>query len=258
MYAMLGTRPDLAYTISTLSKHNVRPMRTHHIALQRVFRYLRQTQQSRIRYGNSSCQYGVFPRVTGYTDSDSARDRDERKSTGGYVFILCGGAISQKSRKQYVVATFSAEAEQVALTEAAKEAVWLRRLPIKLASRVITVTMPNITNHHFHHHKEQWESLYTKAQSTSNDSALQLTSTGPQIVYADTQGPIKLSDNSQFHARTKHIDIHYHYIRTACEHNEVLVTYIPTAEMTTDILTNALMRDKYKKHIPGMGMVVSD
>lgn len=156
------------------------------------------------------------------------------------------------------VATSSTEAEYVALTEAAKEAVWLRRLLIELESRVITLTMPNITNDHFHHLKAQWESLYTKAQSTSNDSASQLTSTRPQIIYADNQGAIKLSDNPQFHARTKHIDIRYHYIRTARDRNEVLVTYIPTAEMTADILTKALMREKHKKHILGMGMVVSD
>ena len=155
MYAMLGTRPDLAYTISTLSKHNDRPTQTHHIAPQRVFRYLQQTQESRIRYGNSSCDRGAFPKVTGYTDSDWAGDRDERKSTGGYVFILCGGAISWKSRKQDVVATSSTEAEYVALTEAAKEAVWLRRLLIELESRVITLTMPNMTNDHFHPLKEQ-------------------------------------------------------------------------------------------------------
>lgn len=99
---MLGTRPDLAYTISTLSKLNDRPTQMHHIALQRVFRYLQQTQESRIRYGSSSCDRGAFPKVTGYTDSDWAGDRDERKSTGGYVFILCGRAISWKSGKQWL------------------------------------------------------------------------------------------------------------------------------------------------------------
>ena len=41
MYEILETRPDLAYTISTLSKHNDRPTQTHHIDLQRVFRYLK-------------------------------------------------------------------------------------------------------------------------------------------------------------------------------------------------------------------------
>lgn len=50
MYAMLGTRPDLAYTIDILSKHNDRPTQVHHTALQRVFRYLQQTKPTGIRF----------------------------------------------------------------------------------------------------------------------------------------------------------------------------------------------------------------
>jgi len=138
MYAMPGTRPDLAYTISSLSKHNDRPARSHHIALQRVFRNLGGTQNTRIQYERPRDLHTFFPKPICYADSDWAGNKNDRKSTGGYVFLLCGGAISWKTRKQDVVATSSTQAEYVTLTEAAKEAVWLRRLLIELESRVVT------------------------------------------------------------------------------------------------------------------------
>ena len=83
MFAMLGTRPDLAYTVSALSKHNDRPTHPHHIALQRVFHYLQQTQVTCIQYERSPSELGVFPKVTGYTDSDWAGDETDRRSTSG-------------------------------------------------------------------------------------------------------------------------------------------------------------------------------
>jgi len=49
MYAMLGTKPDLAYTISSLSKHNDKPTHSPHIAPQPVFRYLKETLNTGIR-----------------------------------------------------------------------------------------------------------------------------------------------------------------------------------------------------------------
>ena len=258
MYAMLGSRPDLADTISTLSKHNNRPTGSHHTAPQRVFRYLQQTKITAIGYERSKTEPQVFPKMVGYSDSDWAGDKDQRRSTSGYVFTLCGGAISWKSRKQDVVATSSTEAEYVALTEAAKESVWLRRLLIELESRVSPDTTLNITGDHFRLLNEHWKSLDTGPKEITNDCVhkVTLTSTTPQTIYADNQGAIKLSDNPQFHARTKHIDIGYHYIRTARERNEVLVAYIPTMNMTADILTKALMREKHQRHMEGMGMIV--
>ena len=61
----------------------------------------------------------------GYTDSDFQSDLESRKSTSGYVFILGGGAISW-SVKQSSIADSTMEAEYIAASEAAMEAVWLR------------------------------------------------------------------------------------------------------------------------------------
>ncbi|KAM1185013.1 hypothetical protein ACFX2G_014666 [Malus domestica] len=61
--------------------------------------------------------------LVGYTDSDLAGDVNDRKSTGSYVFMLSGGAVSWKSAKQTIIATSTMEAEFVACFEGMKQAV---------------------------------------------------------------------------------------------------------------------------------------
>ena len=201
------------------------------------------TQTALIRYERLHDLYTFFPKSICYTDSDWAGDKNDRKSTGGYVFLLCGRAVSWKTCKQDVVVTSSTKAEYVALTEAAKEEVWLRRLLIELESQVITEATPDITSDHVFSPLEQSEFLIRKNTCFQARAKPAFTSSQPQLIYADNQEAIMLSENPQFHARTKHIDIRYHYIRTANEQGEVSVSYIPTADMTADIFTKPLVRE---------------
>ena len=62
----------------------------------------------------------------GYTDADWAGDVDDRKSTSGYIFLLCGGGVSWKSQKQRCVALSTAEAEYVVMASVTQELIWLR------------------------------------------------------------------------------------------------------------------------------------
>ncbi len=82
-----------------------------------MFRYLRQTPDIGLHY--RSC---VEDDLVGHCDADWAGDLDERKSVSGYTFSLCGAPISWK---QTSVALSTAEAEYVALSSTAQEAVWL-------------------------------------------------------------------------------------------------------------------------------------
>ena len=72
--------------------------------------------------------------ILGYSDSDWAGDIYTHRSTMDYVFVLGGATISWKSRRQATVARSSTEAEYMAITEAASEAIWLRRPFAKLVS----------------------------------------------------------------------------------------------------------------------------
>lgn len=66
--------------------------------------------------------------VTGFVDSDYAGDLDARISTTGFVYTFCGGCICWRSVLQSTEALSTTEAEYMTLTEASKEALWLKGL----------------------------------------------------------------------------------------------------------------------------------
>ena len=70
--------------------------------------------------------------VQGYVDSGFASDLDERRSINGYVYTLCGGAVSWKASLQSVVALSTTEAEYIVVSEVVKEAIWLKGLVTEL------------------------------------------------------------------------------------------------------------------------------
>ena len=167
MYAMLGTRPDIAYAVGLVSQFSTNPNSEHWAAVKRIFRYLAGTRGLGIHYGGGNT-------CGGYSDSNWGGSQD-RRSTSGYVFLMNTGAISWASKKQSVVALSSTEAEYMALTQAIKEVLWLRTLLVELGA--------------------PW---HAKEIST---------------ISCDNQGAIALSRNPGFHARSKYIDIRYHFIR---------------------------------------------
>jgi hypothetical protein len=125
MYAMIGTRPDIAFAVGAVSRHMAAPTQQHWVAVKRIFRYLKGTEAAKILY-----KWGTSSELTvhGYCDSDWAADLNDRKSTAGYVFLLSGGPVTWSSKKQATVALSTTEAEYMAAAMATKEAVWLRRL----------------------------------------------------------------------------------------------------------------------------------
>jgi hypothetical protein len=265
MYAMLGTRPDLAFAVSSLSQYCINPGPQHAQAVQRVLRYLKRTLDYGITYGGPQNpaiqdvlrQEGLSKDLTGitafgFTDSDWAGDRNSRKSTSGYLYNLYEGAISWKSAKQPIVATSSTEAEYIACTEAAKEGLWLRRIMAEIRGETATTTM------HYTHESELHDFIQVlDISGNSSNSADNYITYGPQIVFADNQGAIKLSKNPQHHNRTKHIDVKYHFIRESTQRGLIQLAYIPTGEMVADILTKSLPRDRHEKHMRSMGITGS-
>ncbi|KAJ9561208.1 hypothetical protein OSB04_006368 [Centaurea solstitialis] len=122
MYAMLCTRPDVAYSVSVTSRYQQNPGEAHWVAVKNILKYLRRTKEIFLVFGGSEDEISV----TGYSDASFQTDRDDFRSQSGYVFTLNGGAISWKSSKQDTIADSTTEAEYIAACDAAKEAVWLR------------------------------------------------------------------------------------------------------------------------------------
>ena len=89
---MLGTRPDIAYAVSVVSRFAVKPTQTHKAAVTRIFRYLRKPVDYVLVFKDP-----LVP-LSGYSDSDWAGDYDTRKSTSGYVFNVGSAVISWSSK----------------------------------------------------------------------------------------------------------------------------------------------------------------
>ena len=133
-----------------------------------------------LHYLSGTRTYGItyhrVPKLSNlfYGFADAAyANADDYKSTSGYVFITGGGAITWRSKKQSTIALSSTEAEYVALSEAACEAFWLRN-------------------------------LYAESGFDQKE---------PTLIRGDNNGSIAIAQNPQFHKRSKHIAIRWHWIR---------------------------------------------
>ena len=121
MYAMVCTRPDIAYAVGVVSRFLSNLGRQHWEAVKWIMRYLRGTSKLKLTFGSGK------PVLIGYIDSDMAGDVDNRKSTSGYLMTFLGGAVSWQSRLQKCVALSTTEAEYIAAAEACKVLLWMKR-----------------------------------------------------------------------------------------------------------------------------------
>ena len=117
MYAMICTRPDIAYAVDVVSRFLTNPGKEHWTAVKWILRYLRGTTKNCLCFGKGK------PMLTGYTDADLAGDIDSRKSTSGYLITFAGGAVSWQSKLHKCVSLLTTEAKYIVATEACKEII---------------------------------------------------------------------------------------------------------------------------------------
>lgn len=155
MYAMIYTRPDLAYSVSVVSRYMHNPGKAHWNSVKWILRYLKGTSDLGLLFDSAkSDDIGVVS----FVDSDYGGDVDKRRSFSRYLFTLCGSAISWKSSLQSVIALSTTEAEYIASTEGVKEAIWIRGLVSELGvgQEVLTVFCDSQSaihltkNNHYH------------------------------------------------------------------------------------------------------------
>jgi histone deacetylase 1/2 len=131
-----------------------------------------------LRYLKGTTSYGFHITrgssfaLHGFTDADWVGSIDDSNFTGGYLVFFGQTPISWKSGKQLTVACSSTEAEYKALTDGTAEIIWLQYL---------------LTD-------------------------LQVPSVSAPTIWCDNLGTTYLSANPVFHARTKHVDVDYHFI----------------------------------------------
>ena len=123
MYAQVCTRPDIAYIAGMLGRYQSNPGLDHWKAAKKVLRYLQGTKDYKLTYRRTDNL-----EVVGYSDSDFAKCKDDKKSTSGYIFMLAGGPISWRSHKQQLTTTSTMMAEYVAVYNATCHGMLLRNL----------------------------------------------------------------------------------------------------------------------------------
>ena len=138
-----------------------------------------------------------------YADADYASKENDRRSVSGIAVTLGGTAVSHTSKTQRVVSLSTSEAEYIAAGEGVKEALFVRAV------------------------------LSFIAPETSGASIK---------VLEDNQGTKALIENPLSSARSKHIDVCYHFIRDLFRTRKIYVEYVASAEQHADILTKALSR----------------
>ena len=124
MYAALGSQTDIAFSVTALSRYNVKPLEMHAMVAKRVLQYLKTTAGFQIHYRRLSNPITII----GYTDSDWAGNLTNRKSVGGCVFglgnvnvneeLVISGLIHWQAKSQSVVALSTLEAEYIACSHA--------------------------------------------------------------------------------------------------------------------------------------------
>jgi len=194
---LVNTHPNLCFTVNQLSQAMVQPTKLFWKTTKHVLRYLRGTSQYGLWYRQTE---GV--KLQGFTYADWAGIPSDRKSTSGGIFNLGSTAISWYSRKQRSVALSSAETKYMAASQAACEAIWMRKILVGLFDQRMDPTM----------------------------------------IYCDNQSCIKLSENPVFHDRSKHINIRYLHLRDCVVKRIMLLMYVSMEEQDVDILTKALSK----------------
>ena len=125
MYAMVGTRPDLAFPLQYLCQFMHSPKKVHCELLKHVYNYCQGNSYALTFKSDNEIV------LKGWADASYANNHDG-KSTSGYCFKIGNSIVSWSARKQNIVALSTTESETIGLTYAAQEAIWLKELLLEL------------------------------------------------------------------------------------------------------------------------------
>jgi hypothetical protein len=210
MYIANATRPDKSFAVGRLASVMDCYTTDHWKAAVRVLRYLKGMCTLSLRLGGPTALS-----LVGFSDLDYANCTETSKSIGGNCFSMGSGSVSWSSRKQRTVADSSCYAEYIALSEAAKEAIFLRMV---------------------------LEGTKFLEQSASP-------------IFCDNDAAIKLAEDQVWHSKCKHIRVKYHFVRDQVLLNEIKVNRVCTNDNLADIFTKALGRTDFLQHRQNLGLV---
>lgn len=211
LFAAVTTRPDIAFATSRLARFMMNPGKAHQEAADRVLMYLQKTKMKALQLGGGD-------RLEVASDASFADNTLDRKSSQGYTIRLFGGLIAWRANKQDTVTTSTTEAELLALSQVAKEAIFtsrlLQELKIRLPDSTITI-------------------------QCDNTQTIQLIN----------------KEVSKLQTKLRHVDIHNHWLRQEVSRGNIIVKYVPSAEMLADGFTKVLPANKWAVFLVQLGLM---
>jgi hypothetical protein len=205
LYAATITRPDLAYPASVLCRYISKWSLEHWKAAKHLLRYVRGTSDLCLTFDATGSKRVVL----GWADADWGGCMDTRRSTTGYVFSTYGGIVAWKSKRQSTIALSTTQAELLASTEAAKQALWLRDL---LA-----------------------------------DLRLGFDENRPVTIYNDNMGAVQLAKHQHSFKLNKAFDMRAKFIREQQDNGVIKIEHIPTNDNRADLLTKPFTAEKTRQ-----------
>jgi transposase InsO family protein len=212
LFAATTTRPDIAFASSRLARYNMNPDKSHHEAADRVLKYLHRTRGYALQFGHQKDAVSLICA----SDASFADNSLDRKSSQGYVMMLFGGPIAWRANKQDTVTTSSTEAELLALSQTAKEAIFLSRL--------------------------------LKALTLRLDEPLTIQCDNKQTLRLLTEESAKLT------TKLRHVDIYRHWLRQEVKEKRITLDWMPTALMLADGFTKSLGKQKHANFRISIGL----
>lgn len=211
LYIAVMTRPDIAFATSRLSRYLTNPGPKHHEAVNRVILYLKGTSHLGLKFGGED---DFRPS----SDASFADNTLDRKSSQAYAMKLFGGMIGWRANKQPTVTTSTTEAELLALSQTARESMYVSRLISELG-----VTLDN------------------------NNKI---------VIECDNTQTIRLvtAEIATLKTSLRHVDIHNHWLRQEVQRGTIAVRYTKSAEMLADGLTKALLNDAFERFVRQLGL----
>jgi hypothetical protein len=141
---------------------------------------------------------------------------EDRHAISSYAFLIEGGAVSWSSKRQEIVSLSTMESKYIAAMHGMKEGLWLKSLLSEIFGPF----------------------------------------SSPITMFSDNQATIALTCGHQYHARTKHINVQYHWIRWVVEEGTMRLVYCPMDNMVADALTKVLPSPKVKHFATCLGLHV--
>ena len=208
MYATTATRPDIAYVVHQLCRCMHKPTPALLKETDHVLSYLSRTASIGLTYSREHA------RLSGFADASW----ETKTSTSGWVILWQSAALSWGSRKQKSIALSTCEAEIIALSEAAKDIVYLRKLVAGLDAR----------------------------------------EPGPSSLSSDSKSARDVSYNPEHHDRMKHVERRHFYVRDMVESFELEVPYVPTNLNVADFFTKPFKSASHFRELRKIVMNESD